>query len=107
MAECGRMPTRGDYQRSCRRPDKGRSTWQLPHLVARAESYRPLFTSNGRGMLISQGDGLMNRNVFALFGAVALLLTATAVLTLSGATNSAGSVGGLKCYNTGGIEKAC
>jgi hypothetical protein len=49
----------------------------------------------------------MNRNVFALFGAVALLLTATAALTLSRATVSAGNVGSLKCYNTGGIEKAC
>jgi hypothetical protein len=49
----------------------------------------------------------MNRNVFALFGAVALLLTATAALTFSRATLSAGSVGNLKCYNTGGIEKAC
>jgi hypothetical protein len=49
----------------------------------------------------------MNRNVFALFGAVALLLTATAALTLSRATVSAGGVGSLKCYNTGGSEKAC
>jgi len=49
----------------------------------------------------------MNRNVFALFGAVALLLTATAALTLSRATLSASSVGSLKCYNTGGTEKAC
>jgi hypothetical protein len=53
------------------------------------------------------GDGLMKRNAFALFGAVAVLLTATVALTLSRATLSAGSVGSLKCYNTGGIEKAC
>ena len=49
----------------------------------------------------------MNRNVFALFGVVAVLLTATVALTVSGATLSAGGVGSLKCYNTGGIEKAC
>ena len=53
------------------------------------------------------GDGLMKRNVFALFGAVAVLLTATVALTVSRATLSAGGVGSLKCYNTGGIEKAC
>jgi hypothetical protein len=49
----------------------------------------------------------MNRNVFALFGLVAVLLTATAALTFSRVTLSAGSVGGLKCYDKGGIEKAC
>jgi hypothetical protein len=43
----------------------------------------------------------------ALFGAVAVLLTATVALTLSRATLSAGGVGSLKCYNTAGIEKAC
>jgi len=53
------------------------------------------------------GDGLMNRNVFALFGLVAVLLTATAALTFSRVTLSAGSVGSLKCYDKGGIEKAC
>ena len=53
------------------------------------------------------GDELMKRNVFALFGVVAVLLTATVALTLSRATLSAGSVGGLKCYNASGIEKAC
>ena len=51
------------------------------------------------------GGRLMNRNVFALFGAVAMLLTATVALTFSRATFT--SVGGLKCYNTSGIEKAC
>ena len=56
---------------------------------------------------VSQGDGLMNRNVVALFGAVALLLTATVTLTLSRATVSVGSTGSLKCYSTGGTEKAC
>jgi len=49
----------------------------------------------------------MNRNVFALFGLVAVLLTATAALTFSRVTLSAGSVGNLKCYDKGGIEKAC
>jgi hypothetical protein len=49
----------------------------------------------------------MYRNVVALFGAVALLLTATVTLTLSRATVSAGSTGSLKCYSTGGTEKAC
>lgn len=49
----------------------------------------------------------MKRNVFALFGAVAVLLTATTALTLSRTTLSAGSVGSLKCYDKGGIEKAC
>ena len=53
------------------------------------------------------GDGLMNRNVFALFGLVAVLLTATAALTFSRVTLSAGNVGSLKCYDKGGIEKAC
>jgi hypothetical protein len=48
----------------------------------------------------------MNRNVFSLFGAVALLLIAAAAFTLS-ATVSADSVGNLKCYDKGGIEKAC
>ena len=48
----------------------------------------------------------MNRNVFALFGAVAVLLTATMALTVSRATLSDG-VGGLKCYDKAGIEKAC
>jgi hypothetical protein len=47
----------------------------------------------------------MKRNVFALFGTVAVLLTATVALTLSRATVI--SVGGLKCYNASGIEKAC
>jgi hypothetical protein len=49
----------------------------------------------------------MNRNVFALFGVVAMLLTATVALTVSRATLSAGGVGTLKCYNKSGIEKAC
>jgi hypothetical protein len=47
----------------------------------------------------------MKRNVFALFGAVAVLLTATAALTLSRATLSEGG-GNLKCYDLkGGIAK--
>jgi hypothetical protein len=49
----------------------------------------------------------MKRNVFALFGAVAVLLTATVALTVSRATLSVGGVGSLKCYGTTGIEKAC
>lgn len=54
------------------------------------------------------GDGLMNRNVFALFGAVALLLTATVALTLSRAAPFASGIGSLKCYDvTGAIEKPC
>jgi hypothetical protein len=53
------------------------------------------------------GDRLMNRNVFALFGAVALMLTATAALTLSRATLSTSGAGSLKCYDKAGFEKAC
>jgi uncharacterized membrane protein len=49
----------------------------------------------------------MKRKVFALVGAVALLLSATMALTVSRATFSAAGVGSLKCYGTGGIEKAC
>jgi hypothetical protein len=49
----------------------------------------------------------MQHKIFALFGAVAMLLTATVALSLSRATLSAGGVGSLKCYNTVGIEKAC
>ena len=50
----------------------------------------------------------MNRNVFALFGVVVLLLTATVAKTLSRATLSASGIGLLKCYDvTGGIEKPC
>jgi hypothetical protein len=47
----------------------------------------------------------MKRNEFALFGAVAVLLTATVALTLSRATPSEGN-GNLKCYDLkGGITK--
>jgi hypothetical protein len=50
----------------------------------------------------------MNRNVFAFFGAVMLLLTATVALTLSRATPSASGIGILKCYDVrGAIEKPC
>jgi len=50
----------------------------------------------------------MNRNVFALFGAVALLLTGTVALALSRATLSASGIGTLKCYDvTGAIERPC
>ncbi len=50
---------------------------------------------------------MMKRNVLALFGAAAVLLTATVALTVSRATLYAGGVGGLKCYDSGEIEKAC
>jgi len=53
------------------------------------------------------GRAHMKHSVFALFGAVAILLSATVALTLSRATLSAGGVGSLKCYDKGGIEKAC
>jgi len=50
----------------------------------------------------------MNRNLFALFGAVAALLTATVALTLSRTTPFASGVGTLKCYDVmGAIEKPC
>jgi hypothetical protein len=50
----------------------------------------------------------MNRNLFALFGAVILLLTVTVAVTFSRATLSASGIGALKCYDvTGAIEKAC
>jgi hypothetical protein len=49
----------------------------------------------------------MKRSVFTLFGAVGVLLTATAALTLSHATLTASGVGSLKCYDKVGIEKAC
>ena len=48
----------------------------------------------------------MKRNTFALFGAVAVLLTATMALTLSRAMPFASGIGTLKCYNvTSEIEK--
>jgi hypothetical protein len=50
----------------------------------------------------------MNRNVFALFGVVAALLTATVALTLSRAAPLPSGIGTLKCYDvTGAIEKPC
>ena len=49
----------------------------------------------------------MQRNIFALFGVVAVLITATMALTLSRATLFDGGVGSLKCYSKRGIEKAC
>ena len=42
-----------------------------------------------------------------LFGAVAMLLTATVALTVSRATLFASGVGSLKCSDKGGLEKAC
>ncbi len=48
----------------------------------------------------------MKRNVFALFGAVAVLLTTMVALTLSRATPN--NIGPLKCYGvTGAIEELC
>jgi hypothetical protein len=50
----------------------------------------------------------MNRNVFALFVAVAVLLTAPVVLTLSRVPLFASGIGTLKCYDvTGAIKKPC
>jgi hypothetical protein len=43
----------------------------------------------------------------ALFGTVAVLLSATVAVTLSRATLFADGVGSLKCYDIGGIEKPC
>ena len=48
----------------------------------------------------------MKRNVFALFGVVAVLLTATVALTLSRGTPFATGIGTLKCYD-GAIERPC
>jgi len=49
----------------------------------------------------------MKRNAFALFGAVAVVLTLTVVVTLSRATVSDTGVGKLRCYDVKGNEKAC
>lgn len=50
----------------------------------------------------------MKHNVFALFGALAVLLTATVALTLSRATPVASGDATLKCYGVQGmIEKPC
>jgi hypothetical protein len=50
----------------------------------------------------------MKRNVFVLFGTVAVLLSATVALTLSRATPFASGIGSLKCYDIkGAIEKPC
>jgi hypothetical protein len=49
----------------------------------------------------------MNRNVLALFGAVAMLLTATVVLTLSRATPFASGMGTLRCYDVTGTIEQC
>jgi hypothetical protein len=49
----------------------------------------------------------MKRNVFALFGAVTVLLTATVALTLSRATPFASGIGGLKCYDIKGAIEKC
>jgi uncharacterized membrane protein len=49
----------------------------------------------------------MQRNVFALFGVVAVLLTATAVLTLSRATPFAAGIGTIRCYGVTGAIEPC
>jgi hypothetical protein len=51
--------------------------------------------------------GFMKRNVFALLGAVAVLLTAAAALTLSRGTPFASGVGNLKCYDIKGMIEKC
>jgi hypothetical protein len=48
----------------------------------------------------------MKRNIFALFGAVAVLLTATVALTLSRAAPFPSSISTLKCYDIT-VEKPC
>ncbi len=49
----------------------------------------------------------MKHNVFALCGAVAVLLTATLALTLPRATPFASGIGGLKCYDLKGEIEKC
>ena len=49
----------------------------------------------------------MKRNVLALFGAVAVLLTATAALTLSRVTPLGSGIGDLKCYDIKGEVEKC
>lgn len=49
----------------------------------------------------------MKRNVFALFGVVAVLLTATVTLTLSRVTPLESGFGGLKCYDIKGRIEKC
>jgi hypothetical protein len=74
------------------------------------EAHRSFATSDWSDRLIRSeqvGDGLMQRSVFALFGVVAVLLTATVALTLSRVTLTAGGVGSLKCYDKTETEKAC
>jgi hypothetical protein len=53
------------------------------------------------------GDGLMQRKVFALFGVVAVLLTAMAALTLSRVTPLGSGIGDLKCYDIKGEIDKC
>ena len=56
------------------------------------------------------GERFMKRNLLrpaALVATVAMMLVGTTLLTLSHLTVSMSGVGSLKCYATGGIEKAC
>jgi hypothetical protein len=49
----------------------------------------------------------MKHNVLGLFGAVAVLLTVTAVLTLSRVTPVRSGIGDLKCYDIKGQIEKC
>jgi hypothetical protein len=49
----------------------------------------------------------MKRKVFALFGVVAVLLTAMATLTLSRVTPLGTGIGALKCYDIKGEIDKC
>jgi hypothetical protein len=49
----------------------------------------------------------MKRNLFALFGAVAVLLTATMVLTLSRVTPFTSGIDTLRCYDIKGALEKC
>ncbi len=53
------------------------------------------------------GDRLMRRNLLALIGVIAVLLTAAVALSLSRVTVAGDNNGNLKCYGTGGNQKAC
>jgi hypothetical protein len=52
----------------------------------------------------------MKRNLLrpaALVATVAMMLVGTTLLTLSHHSISLSGVGSLKCYGTGGVERAC
>jgi hypothetical protein len=81
-------------------------TFRCPRSRLRRSGLPPLIGLVGCFDQSQSGDGLMNRNVFALIGAVALLLSATVALTFSRATPSASGIGTLKCYGVT-VEKPC